>query len=161
MTKHRTANEQVSKLDDLKLRLVEAGATADEIADVKNAWNDDDPDNSFDAAERERLLGMSDRQLRAEVLAARGENDFHTLTEEEQAQRDAEEAEAAAAAELHEALKALAYDVANGTVADVIEWVGDDFDRAIAALAVELEAPQPRKGVVEPLAAMTQPPPTE
>ena len=41
--------------------------------------------------------------------------------------------------------------VPDGTVADVIDWVGDDEDRRRAALAAELAADKPRKSLIEQL----------
>jgi hypothetical protein len=43
-----------------------------------------------------------------------------------------------------------AWDVPDGTVADVLEWVGDDPDRANAALEAE-ESGKRRKGVLDAL----------
>lgn len=43
-------------------------------------------------------------------------------------------------------------EVPNGTVADVLAWVGEDVDRARQALGIELtRGDQARKGVMEPL----------
>lgn len=41
--------------------------------------------------------------------------------------------------------------VANGTVSDVLSWVGDDAERADAALTAENARPTPRSGVTGPL----------
>lgn len=42
-------------------------------------------------------------------------------------------------------------DVPDGTVADVLEWVGDDTDRAVDALAVEQSAEHPRSTLIASL----------
>lgn len=41
--------------------------------------------------------------------------------------------------------------VPDGTVSDVLDWVGDDEDRRRAALAAELAADKPRKSLIERL----------
>ena len=41
--------------------------------------------------------------------------------------------------------------VPDGSVADVLEWVGDDEDRRRAALAAELDADSPRKTLIAAL----------
>ena len=44
--------------------------------------------------------------------------------------------------------------VPDGTVDELLAWVGDDVHRASAALDVEQDRAEPRTGVVEPLQAM-------
>lgn len=39
----------------------------------------------------------------------------------------------------------------DGSVSEVLDWVGDDPDRALEALERELQRDKPRKGVVEVL----------
>lgn len=41
--------------------------------------------------------------------------------------------------------------VPDGSVADILEWVGDDEDRRRAALAAELDATTPRKTLIAAL----------
>lgn len=40
---------------------------------------------------------------------------------------------------------------AEGSIPDVLEWVGDDPDRAAIALAAEQQREHPRKGILEAL----------
>lgn len=44
--------------------------------------------------------------------------------------------------------------VPSGSVADVLEWVGDDLERAQQALDAEQERDTPRRTLVEPLTEM-------
>lgn len=46
--------------------------------------------------------------------------------------------------------------VANGTVSDVLAWVGSDPDRALAALTAEQARPTPRTGVAGPLTTIVE-----
>lgn len=43
------------------------------------------------------------------------------------------------------------------TIAEVLDDVGDDPDKALAALRAELAQPKPRKGLVEPLQRIAEP----
>lgn len=45
----------------------------------------------------------------------------------------------------------LAVDVPQGNVGEVIDWVGEDRDRAVVALNAERESAKPRKGLVNHL----------
>lgn len=148
MVKHRTANERVSKVDDMAARLAAAGATPDEIAEFRESWDDMTDD------EQVTVVGMNNRQLRAELLAVRAENEYHTLTPAEQQQRDAVRADVSEATAAHRDRVALAHQVAYGTVDDVLSWVGDDRWRAAAALEVEAQARRPRRGVQDRLTAL-------
>lgn len=51
----------------------------------------------------------------------------------------------------HEEVRDLAVEVPEGTVNEVLTWVGDDHDRAVAALHAELARETPRKGLVADL----------
>lgn len=42
-------------------------------------------------------------------------------------------------------------DVPDGTISDVLEWVGDDIDRAVDALTVEQAADNPRSTLIASL----------
>lgn len=122
-------------------RLTVLGATLDEIDAVSDAWptwDEDEPQYS-----RYDLVRLDDATLVAMMKEIRAEHVTHTLTEEEQADRDYREKVAAA---LNEAQLV----VVNSTVDGVLEWVGDDRARARAAYIAELTVPdhRARKGVV-------------
>lgn len=51
----------------------------------------------------------------------------------------------------HDEVRDLAVEVPEGTVNEVLTWVGDDHDRAVAALHAELQRDTPRKGLVTDL----------
>ncbi len=131
-------------LESFVERLTVLGATLDEITAVEDAWetwDEGDPQYSrFD------LVRLDDATLRTMMAEIRAEHVTHTLTEEEQADRDYREAVAAA---LNEAQLV----VVNSTVDGVLDWVGDDPAKARAAYIAELTVPEhrARKGVVEAL----------
>lgn len=141
------ASESRSKVDELTERLQALGATDDEVAEFRRSWIEDE----WNPGEREQLIGMADAQLRASIVDVRDENDFHTQTPDEAA---AIAADAERAAFL-EALRLEAFGhQSTESVADVLAWVDDDLDRAVAVLGWEVESEQPRKTLVEPLSEL-------
>lgn len=145
-TQRIVQSESRSPIDELATRLVQLGATDDEVAEFKRSWVDDE----WNPGEREQMIGMADAQLVEAIVDTRTENDFHSQTPDEAA---ALEAEQARALEL-EALKVEAYEQIGGKVADVVGWVGGDPDRAEAVLLWEQQSETPRKGVLEPLSEL-------
>lgn len=114
----RPATPEVEPLLDAfcrRLRLL--GATADEIAGVREAW--DDPDGWV--LPRQRLLALNDFDLRRLIVDARVEYVEHTTVPTVDP----------------EALAAEAHQVVTGTAQEVRAWVDGDRDRAIAALTAE------------------------
>lgn len=111
-------------------RLGLLGASADVIAATAAGW--DDPE--FD---RDRILGLSDASLRAEIQSIEHEHYQHTHTPEQEA----------------EAITVSARAAVEGTVSEVVAWLGSTaWDRPAAARAViaaETARERPRRGVLE------------
>lgn len=126
----RASRERVTRLESFTSRLREVGATEQEIADLVAVWNEnDDPHDSRWITTRDRLVRLSDTDLRRLLEQARREYFEHTHTPEEQA-----DAERAAFLEQARAELAISPD---HKVADLIEWVAGDPLRAQAALEWE------------------------
>ena len=125
-------------VDAFARRLELLGAAPDVVATMRANW--DDPE--WPLAERERLLGLSDVSLRAELEAIEAEYRHGTLTVEDEA--------ALAAA----ALEAAAGEVIAEAVPVVLEWVAGDPSRAAAALAVETARDRPRSTLVAALGVL-------
>lgn len=115
-------SEVMSKKAGLVNRLKVLGATDDEIAAVVDAW--DEPDYVDD---RNRLMGLSDHALRAEIIGVRTEHLRHTTLPTEPATLPLEAAA-----------------VVEGTVEAVKEWVGGSAERAAAAGEAERARAKPR-----------------
>lgn len=135
-TPHRDVQTGV---DAFAHRLELLGAAPDVVEALRAAW--DDPE--WPPAERERLLGLSDASLRAELESIEAEYRFGTLTDEDEAALAAATLEAAAGEVLAE------------KVPVVLEWVGGDPARAAAALAVETARDRPRSTLVAALEALS------
>lgn len=140
-----TEAQSLSPLEQFVGRIQLLGATDEEIAQVRETW--DELDEQWTAEDRDNLANLSDDDLRAELLATREEYDHATTTEDEQDQRDA--------ATWLEQVRAEAAEVIGQNVGQVLGWVGEDAGRALAILELEQsESGAKRKGVVEPLTEM-------
>lgn len=152
----RRSHEVRDPLDDLSARLARLGASDDDIAELRTAWND--PDAEF-AIPRNELVRMDDATLAKLIADADAEYDDHTdadaLTDDGDDGRgepgDARvEGEALIAAEVVEAWEA--EKVADMAIGDTLAWIGTDVERARLVLAQEvLRGDAARKGIVEPL----------
>lgn len=146
----RTVNgtgERLAPLDAFVRRLEVLGATADEIESVRSSW--DDLDDEWTEAERDAVRRAPDGQLRRMLDDLRAEHYEHTHDEEQEAEDDRR---------LRYALLLEDAGVkSEQAIPLVLEWVGDDRDRAEAMLAVE-QGGQQRKGILEPMQAMLAPP---
>lgn len=123
----RTANEVQSPLGQVLARLERLGADADELQMVRDGW--DDLDDDWTAEARDQLLRLPDDQLRQMIEDARAEYEHGTTSEE-----DAAAAERAAE---QEAAMVEARGRMGQTVAQLVEWVGDDPARAYAVHTLE------------------------
>lgn len=141
----RSARETVDPLGAMLSRLRAVGADDDERDAFAAAWND----SALDPEEQLRLKTMTDAQLHAEVLAVRGEHDYHTKTPEEAEVFRTERVEAEEFAALYEE----AYTHVSGPVTEVMGWVDGDADRAKAILAWEVGNAN-RKTIVGPCNAI-------
>lgn len=139
------AAETADPLEHFLGRLTALGATEDELDGVRDSWDtfepDDDPENPepWTSERQAEMVSANDADLREMIEAAREEYEHGTTTEEDAEAKDA-----------HDDLMAEAKDVAAGTVADALEWVGDDPDRAVAVLAWEQDG-QGRVTLLRPL----------
>jgi hypothetical protein len=120
------------------MRLRELGATDDEVSAVVDTW--DDVDDEWTPAERARVAGLGDNELRAMIVDGRREYAIGTTTQEEADRRAAKAAELRAMTEAQGRI--------DGKVPAILAWVGDDKVRAQAALAAEQEGGAPRKTLV-------------
>lgn len=131
-------------------RLRQLGATEDELAGVASSWDDleqPDPANpeAWTVERRTAMVSANDADLVDMIDAARQEWAEGTTSEEQE--RD--DAADAARAEL----RAQAIEAVAGTVAEALEWVGDDRARAEAAWEAEVDG-RDRVTLVRPLADM-------
>lgn len=111
-------------------RISSLGATLDEIDAVREHWDEPwDSDWSKD-----RVVRLSDDELRALIQEGRDEFTTSTMTEDEQA---GQEHRAAVLGYRDEAENI----VVSGTVDQVLEWVGDDPARAEAVIVAEQTVP--------------------
>lgn len=138
------------ELDYFLGRLRQLGATDDELAGVAASWEQLEPadpanPDAWTLERRTAMVSANDADLVAMIDAARQEWAEATTTEEEQA--------AAERAAKREALLVDARRAAEGSVAQVLAWVGDDPERAAAVLVVE-SGPDERKTLVRPLAEL-------
>lgn len=154
-TKRDVPVETTSKLDDLKRRFALLGATDDEVASMTAAWNGDG-DAAYTDEEKRALVAASDGTLTEWLANVRSEYDFHTTTEDEAAQREADEAWAAAL----EGERLGAADAVNGNVDSVLAWVHEDgaqtYARAQAVIDAEhdLNGDAARVTLIDPLEAL-------
>lgn len=129
-------------LDHLVRRLRTLGATDDEIAGLRDAWEVGD-DGGWEIAPAD-LVRATDGVLRALLADVRREYTVGTLTEEEEAQRHYDAVLARVRGEA-------GYVVATYPVGDVIEWVRAGVPRAAYVEAVreaERERSKPRKSLL-------------
>ncbi len=134
----RINSETRSPLEQFTMRLRELGASEDEVSAVVASW--DDFDDDWTPAERARVAGLGDNELRAMIVDGRREYAIGTTTQEEADRRASKAAQLRAMDE--------ARDRINGGVKAILAWVGDDKVRATAALAAENEGGAPRKTLV-------------
>lgn len=147
-SQREVARETTTHGEQLVTRLRQLGATDEEVKAFAEAWDDAE---QWEPGERQSLIAASDGTLVAQLHAAREEDDFHMLTEEEEAARDSTVEQDKRASELAQE----AYDVINGNVGEVLAWVmnadEDPRARARAVLHWESTAERPRSGVMDPL----------
>lgn len=124
-------------------RLAACGATRDEIEAVRDGWDDFDED--WTPQRQREVRYWSDNRIRAELAAARAEDDVHTYTEQEQELVDL--------GELRGQLREEASQVMDRRVDLVLEWVGTDQLRAEVVRDLETGSPAPRSTL---LAALPQ-----
>lgn len=152
-----STGEVRSELEQFAARLRDLGATPDEIEPVVASWDDLDPADTkategeappWTAERRTALVNAPDAELAGLLQAARDEYDLGTTTEGEAADRKRK-------AELTD-VQAAAAEVIGKPVGDVLDWVGDDADRAAAVLNLETAdgAGAGRKTLVAPLSAL-------
>ena len=137
----RINSETRSPLEQFVLRLRELGATEDEVSAVVASW--DDIDEEWTPAERARVAGLGDNELRAMIVDGRQEFTYSTTTQEDADRKAAKAREMRAMSEAQERI--------DGNVAAILAWVGDDKVRAQAALSAEKEGGAPRKTLVSGL----------
>jgi hypothetical protein len=134
--------QRLSELDQFAARLAAVGATAEEIATVRETWDEFDADWTLER--RTALTRLPDPELRAEVVATRQEYAHDTTSDDEQAAQDG--------ATLWERTLTDAAGVIGKTIPEVVAWVGSDQIRAMAA--VELESGEHGAGRKTLLAAL-------
>lgn len=132
------------RVERMKERWMRIGASDKEIAEFADEWVNDD---EWDIADKERVWALGDRRLREELLDARARKFTPTDAELERV----ENARDLIAGQ--EELRSAAAEAAQGTVAQVLEWVGQDDARAKASLAHELNCAEPRTGLIKKLRA--------
>jgi len=150
----RADGERRSELDHFLTRLEDLGADDEELAQVRDAWDDLEPDDAepyddgepaWTRAERSKLVNASDHELVALLRRARQEHAIGTTDEDDQAEQERRRAYDRAMAEAQERI--------GGNVQAIIGWVGDDPVRAQAVHQLETsEGGANRKTLVEPLA---------
>lgn len=126
------AGEGRNQLGQFVQRLVELGATGDEVQAVVDTWDDLDPDGTPDGytrRDRDLLVAQGDNELREQILAARREHRYATTTDQEAAAQARERA-------YQQALRE-AQDRIGGNVDAVVAWVGGDVVRAQAVRRLE------------------------
>lgn len=148
-----SAPEMRSEQDQFLTRLADLGATEDELDQVRDAWDDLDPDDTPDdpdlgpawtLARRTELVNAGDHELTALLRRARIEHDEGTTTEDEADEQERRREYDRAMAEGQERI--------GGNVDAVLAWVGDDPVRAQVAHQLETgEGGANRKTLVEPL----------
>lgn len=134
----RPGRDVQPSVDAFARRLELLGAAPDVVEAFRVNWADPE----WPAAERERLLGLSDASLLAELEAIEAEWRHGTLTEDDEAEQ----------ARL--ALEVAAHEVIAEAVPVVLEWVGGDPARAAAALTVESGRDRPRSTLIAALEAL-------
>lgn len=132
----RVAPQSDSELEGFVERLRQLGATDDELAQVRDGWDDfddpTDPDATWTPEKRYLFVRLSDRHLLEAIRGPRHEYEYATHDEDEQGQLDAERAYIAAKGEAFARL--------GGNVGSIIDWVVTDTVRAQAVIDAEHEA---------------------
>lgn len=131
-------------------RLRQLGATDEEVAGVAASWDDleaADPANpeAWTLERRTEMVSASDADLVEMIDAARQEYALGTTTEGEQV--------ATEVAAWRAKLRAQATEAVAGTVAEALEWVGNDRARAETAAEAE-QAGRARVTLLRPLAEL-------
>ena len=119
-----SASETRSPLEHFLQRMRELGAGPDELEAAAAAWG-------FDPDDDARLAAMSDRELRADILAVREEFELGTISEEESSEH--------ALAVAYRQTLAEAQGRVGGTIPAVMAWVADDPVRAYAVRSLETD----------------------
>lgn len=135
------ADERVERMSERWMRV---GATDAEISQFAEDWVHDD---EWPIADKERVWALSDRRLREELLDSRA-RDFVPTDDENEAVERARDLIAS-----QEELRSAAAEAATGTVAAVLEWVGQDDARAKASIEHETRCAEPRTGLIKKLRA--------
>lgn len=134
--------EQESELDGFVRRLRNLGATDEEVAVVRETW--DELDENFTIEQRTAVTLMGDDELRAELEATREEYRHDTRTETEQGDVDA--------AAYQAQLRADASEWIGQPVKKVLDRIGDDVVLALVVLSLETGPDgASRKSLVGPL----------
>lgn len=151
-----TTPEKRTEQDQFLTRLADLGATEDELDQVRDAWDELDPDDTPDdpdlgpawtLARRTELTHASDHELTALLRRARIEHDEGTTTEDEADEQERRREYDRAMAEATERI--------GGNVPSILGWVGDDLVRAQVVHQLETgEGGANRSTLVEPLQAM-------
>lgn len=119
-------SEVETPLQTFVRRLRALGADDESIALLQEGW--DDFDDDWTPERRDRLLSLSDFDLLAEIRRVEVEYDHDTTTPAEADERE----QARLAAVQREATTRMDH-----TVPTLLNWVGDDEDRAWAVLELE------------------------
>lgn len=133
----RAEGLEARQLAHLTGRLEALGAKPDTIAAVVERWPVEDDE---DRADRAAVIAAGDADLLAAIREVEEEHDANTTEPGEV-----------------EGLRADADEWVKGTVAEVVEQVAGDRDRAAAALAAEEAQSKPRVTLVEELQAILEP----
>lgn len=123
----RVAHQSESLLEHFLRRLVKLGVEQSDLDDVRAHWDDFNED--WTPEKRRELVSMTDVQLREGLAERDDEYDFSTTTGEDDARQALEHAVAQA--------EVAASDKMSGTIPQIMEWVGGDRARAMAALNLE------------------------
>lgn len=118
--RRQTGIAEVSPRDQFVGRLEALGADREIIEQTIAAWDDPSWTN------RDQIVALDDNALRGEIEAIFAEHEFHTTDPDDVSEGG----------------------VPDGTVAEIVEWIGGDPGRAEAALSAERGREKPRAGVV-------------
>lgn len=140
----RSASQVEDPLDGFISRMSRLGAKPDELALIREHW--DDFGDDWTPELRAELMATSDADLAAMLSSNRTEFDESTMTADEIAQRD------------HDAALRRAFADAHGriglTIARIAEWVEDDAVKAEAVIMLEERSESPRKGLIDRMRAV-------
>lgn len=139
-----TRTRPAMDLDVFLGRLAAIGATADELAAAAEHWDPTDPEQQAIYQANDVVLAQEVRRVRQEYAEATGTEQVPAPKPEPQVVLGLSNIGLPDPSE-----------VPDKPVQAVLDWVGNDTDRAQVALAVELAKPEGehRKTVVEPLQA--------